>query len=263
VAKPTSRDSCFEVHDLEPREFLEQVHSFEFWFQSVEGYLAGTSYGHRPGARDEPLAASDRERLITVLCNYCVGETAALEGASGLVAIAPNRFAKVFLSTQVVDEGRHLEVLLHRLAELGVADPEAEVERRASASLREFKRRLLALVGSKDWEAALFAQNVILEAMEFTVFQTHLQSADPVTAEVLGGIVKDERRHIGFGENELGRRLRESPHRRARIGEVKRDLDALVLETFEETLREIGIPASERPDLGRSYLSAVARLGFV
>lgn len=262
MAKPRSPDSTVEVHDLDPEAFLAEVHSFEFWFHSVEGYLAGTCYGHQPGALEAPMADAERDRLIAVLCNYCVGETAALEGASGLVAIAPNRLAKVFLSTQVVDEGRHLEVLLHRLEELGVADPEAEVERRASPSLREFKRKLLELVGSKDWEAALFAQNVILEAMEFAVFQTHARSADPVTAEVLIGIVKDERRHIGFGENELGRRLRESPHRRARIGEVKRDLDALVLETFEETLREIGIPASERPDLGRSYLAAVSRLGF-
>jgi len=262
VAKPRSPHSTIEVHDLEPEEFLAQVHSFEFWFHSVEGYLAGSCYGHQPGTLEAPMTDAERDRLIAVLCNYCVGETAALEGASGLVAIAPNRLAKVFLSTQVVDEGRHLEVLLHRLEELGVADPEAEVERRASPSLREFKRRLLELVGSKDWEAALFAQNVILEAMEFAVFQTHARSADPVTAEVLTGIVKDERRHIGFGENELGRRLRESPHRRARIGAVKRDLDALVLETFEETLREIGIPAAARPDLGRFYLAAVSRLGF-
>jgi 1,2-phenylacetyl-CoA epoxidase catalytic subunit len=256
------REPIVEVHDLDPDEFLEQVHSFEFWFHSVEGYLAGTNFGHRVDAVEPRLAERDRERLVTVLCNYCVGETAALEGASGLVAIAPNRHAKVFLSTQVVDEGRHLEVLLHRLSDLGVVDPEAEVERRASASIRAFKSRLLALVASKDWEAALFAQNVILEAMEFTVFQTHAKTADPITAEVLAGIVKDERRHIGFGENELGRRLRESPHRRPRIGEVKRDLDALVLETFEETVREIGIPPADRPDLGRSYLAAVARLGF-
>jgi 1,2-phenylacetyl-CoA epoxidase catalytic subunit len=251
-----------EVHDLDPREFRERTHSFEFWFHSVEGYLGGTHYGRRPGAPEVLLAPAEREHLVTVLCNYCVGETAALEGASGLVAIAPDRWSKIFLATQVVDEGRHLEVLLHRLAELGVAEPEAEIERRASASLREFRRRLLGLVASKDWEAALFAQNVILEAMEFTVFQTHARSADPITAQVLSGIVKDERRHIGFGENELGRRLRESPHRRARIAEVKRDLDPLVLESFEETLREIGVPAGERPELGRSYLGAVARLGF-
>lgn len=257
-----SGSSQEEIHDLDPREFFERVHSFEFWFHSVSGYLADTVYGHRLRTPERTLSNDERDRLVTVLCNYCVGETAALEGASGLVGIAPNRPTQVFLATQVVDEGRHLEVLLHRLRKLGVDDPEAEVDRRASPAIQEFRLRLLRLVASKDWEAALFAQNVILEAMEFTVFQSHARSADPVTAELLQGILKDERRHIGFGENELGRRLRESPHRRSRLGEVKRDLDALVLETFEETLREIGMPPSERPDLGRSYLAAVERLGF-
>jgi hypothetical protein len=256
------RDAPLEPHQLEPEAFLEEVHSFEFWFEAVSGYLAGRPYGHRPEAPEEVLEPGRRDRLVTVLCNYCVGETAALEGASGLVAIAPNRQSKIFLSTQVVDEGRHLEVLLHRLRELGVREAEAEVERRASRPLLQFKRRLLDLVACKDWEAAIFAQNVILEAMEFVVFQSHARRADPITREVLEGIVRDERRHIGFGENELGRRLAAAPHARARLGEIRRELDPLVLASFEETLEQVGAPRGERPELGRGYLEAVARLGF-
>jgi len=252
-----------DIHDLEPQEFLEEVHSFEFWFQAIEGYLSGLTWGHRPETIDEPLAAADRERLISVLCNYCVGETAALEGASGLIAIAPNRLSKVFLSTQVADEGRHLEVFMRRLRDLGVADPEAEVERRASRSLVLFKRRLLELVASKDWEAAIFAQNVILESLEFVVFNTHAHDADPVTAEVLKGVVKDERRHIGFGENELGRRLSGSPHSRARLGQIRKELDHLVLDTLEETIGMIGLDRSEHDRLGRVYLESVERLGLL
>jgi 1,2-phenylacetyl-CoA epoxidase catalytic subunit len=251
-----------DVHDLDPQQFLEEVHSFEFWFQAVEGYLSGLTWGHRPETPEAALAEGDRERLVTVLCNYCVGETAALEGASGLIAIAPNRLAKVFLSTQVADEGRHLEVFFHRMRELGVTDPEAEVERRASRSLLLFKRRLLELVASKDWEAAIFAQNVILESLEFVVFHSHAQDADPITAEVLRGIVKDERRHIGFGENELGRRLTGSPHIRARIGQVRKELDHLVLDTLEDTIEHIGLPRTERERLGRVYLESVERLGL-
>lgn len=251
-----------DVHELEPEEFLEQVHSFEFWFQAVEGYLSGLSYGHRPETVEEPLAELDRDRLVTVLCNYCIGETAALEGASGLIAIAPNRLAKVFLSTQVADEGRHLEVLLHRLRDLGVDDPEREVERRAGRSLLLFKRRLLELVAGKDWEAAIFAQNVILEALEFAVFQSHANDADAVTREVLQGIIKDERRHIGFGENELGRRLAGAPHVRARLSQVKKELDHLVLDTLEETMRGLGLPNDEHHKVARMYLESVERLGF-
>ncbi|MEW6271691.1 MAG: long-chain fatty aldehyde decarbonylase [Thermodesulfobacteriota bacterium] len=258
----TSAAEPREVHDLEHEAFLEEVHSFGFWFQSVEGYLAGTVDGHRPETADVPPVGADRERLVTTLCNYCLGETAALEGASGLIAIAPNRIVKVFLSTQAADEGRHLEVLLRRLASLGVADPEAEVERRASPSLRLFRGRLLELVAGRDWEAAIFAQNVILESLEFAVFHTHAANADPVTREILEGVIKDERRHIGFGENELGRRLARSPHIRARLGQVRKELDHLVLDMLETTGREIGVDREEQERLGRAYRQSVARLGF-
>ena len=51
---------------------------------------AGLPRGPRATAtaryRAEPCStAAERERLVTVLCNYCVGETAALEGAGGLI----------------------------------------------------------------------------------------------------------------------------------------------------------------------------------
>jgi len=251
-----------DVHQLEPARFFEQVHSFEFWFEAVEGYLHGLDHGHRAETPEAALAPVERDRLITVLCNYCVGETAALEGAGGLVQIAPNRASKIFLSTQTVDEGRHLEVLVHRLRELGVADPEVEIATRATPALLEFKRRLLALVRERDWLAALFAQNVILEAMEFTVFQAHARSADPRTREVLQGIVKDERRHMGFGENELGRRLAAEPGAAQRLAAIRRELDPLVFGSFRDTLLRIGGRREEGADLAEHYRAAVTRLGF-
>jgi 1,2-phenylacetyl-CoA epoxidase catalytic subunit len=255
-------DSAQDLHALPPREFLEHVHSFEFWLGSVQGYLAGRPYGHHEELAEPAWTDPERDRLVTVLCHYCVGETMALEGAGGLIRTAPNRPTKVFLSTQTVDEGRHLEVLVHRLAELGVADPEAEIERRASAELLRFRERLLAFVASGDWEAALFAQNVVLESAEFAVFHRHARNADPITREVLLGIIKDERRHLGFGENELGRRIARNPALHERLRRVRAELDPLVLGSFERTLALLGTPAAERPELGRDYLAAVERLGF-
>ncbi len=251
-----------DLHQMDPEAFREHVRSFQFWLDAVEGYLEGTEYGHQPDTPEAILEPLERDRLITVLCNYCMGETAALEGAGGLIAIAPNRATKVFLATQTVDEGRHLEVLVHRLRELGVAEPELEIDRRASPKLKSFKIRLHEFVHGRDWEAALFAQNVILEAMEFAVFHRHARTADPRTREILEGIIKDERRHIGFGENELGRRLRGNGDVRERLREVRRELDPLVLGCFEETLASVGTPSDERVDLSRSYVQAVERLGF-
>jgi 1,2-phenylacetyl-CoA epoxidase catalytic subunit len=251
-----------DPHRLEYDSFLAEVHSFEFWFQSVEGYLTGRPYGELPDMESPELPPTERDALITTLCNYCVGETAALEASSGMIAFAPSRNAKIFLATQVVDEARHLEVLIHRLGGLGVADPEAEIDRRANRSLRAFKKRLLEFVDGKDWEAALFAQNVILEVMEFTTFRSHAETADPITCAVLEGIIKDERRHLGFGENDLGRRLERNPHTRARLAGVRRELDPLVLDAFEETLDQLQVPREQRPELGRRYLDTIARLGF-
>jgi 1,2-phenylacetyl-CoA epoxidase catalytic subunit len=249
-------------HALAPERFLKEVHTFDFWFQAVEGYLTGTTHGHREDLPEEVRDPEVRDRLVTALCNYCVGETAALEGASGLIRLAPNRMTKIFLATQVVDEGRHLEVFLRRLEDLGVVEPEREIERRSSRTLVDFKARLLQLIEAGEWEAALFAQNVILEAMEFAVFHSHAQTADPITREILEGVVKDERRHIGFGENELGRRLQVAPHLRARIAELKAELDHRVMATFEESFRQLGLPTERTGEVGRIYLEAVRRLGF-
>jgi 1,2-phenylacetyl-CoA epoxidase catalytic subunit len=260
--------SDVEPHDLDPHAldqgvFLDQVHSFEFWFRAVEGYLAERPYGHHAETYDRDRNEQQLDGLVTTLCNYCVAETTALEGASGMIAFAPNRNAKIFLATQVVDEARHLEVFLHRLQELGVGDPEAEVERRANADLVTFKERFLQLVEVGDWDAAVLAQNVILETMEYTVFRAHANRADPITAEILEGVISDERRHFGFGENDLGRRLAAAPEERERLGEVKRELDGLVLRSLESTLADIGIAKSDQPALGRDYLNTVERLGLV
>lgn len=252
----------FDPHQLAEAEFRDEVLSFEFWFQAVDGYLSDRPYGRPETLVDQPLEDDARDRLITTLCNYCVGETAALDGASGMVDLAPNRHAKIFLATQVVDEARHLEVFLHRMRELGVDDPEAEIPLRANANLVRFRDRLLAFVAAGDWDAAVFAQNVILETMEYTVFRAHASTADPVTAAILDGVVKDERRHLGFGENDLGQRLHDDPATRDRLTDVRAELDDLVLKTFESAQAQSGVSSGDRTGLGRDYLHAVERLGL-
>jgi len=254
--------SEFNPHSLGEDEFLEEVHSVDFWFQAVDGYLSDRSYGRIEGVSHPEIVAPERESLITTLCNYCVGETAALEASSGLVAIAPNRNSKIFLATQVVDEARHLEVFIRRLRDLGVTNPEFEIAKRANPSLVKFKDRLLELVEGHDWDAAVFAQNVVLETMEYTAFRAHMKVADPATAEVLDGVVKDERRHLGFGENDLGRRLMAMPEKRANLAEIRVELDTLVLATFEGVQESVGVDRANSVDLGSEYLDAIERLGL-
>ncbi len=252
----------FDPHALAEQDFLDEVHSFQFWFDSIEGYLTDRPYGRLEATHEEPIDDDRRERLITTLCNYTVGETAALEGAAGLVQLAPDRNSKIFMATQVADEARHLEVFLHRLRELGVADPEAEIARRAQPALLDFKGALLDLVAGGDWQAAVFAQNVILETMEYTVFRLHAANADAVTRDVLAGVIADERRHAGFGENDLGRSLAIDPSARGRLREIRAQLDPMVLGVFEGALDDVGAPTDERHRLAHEYLDTVERLGL-
>lgn len=252
----------FDPHALAEQDFLDEVHSFQFWFDSVGGYLTDRPYGRLAGTGEEPIDDERRERLITTLCNYAVGETAALEGAAGLVQLAPNRNSKIFMATQVADEARHLEVFLRRLRELGVGDPESEIARRAQSALVDFKGSLLDLVHEGEWQAAVFAQNVILETMEYTVFRLHAANADAVTRDVLAGVIADERRHAGFGENDLGRSLALDPSGRARLREIRSLLDPMVLGVFESALDDLGAPADERSRLAGEYLDTIERLGL-
>lgn len=251
-----------EPHLLDEEDFRREVQSFAFWFETVEGYLSERPHGYDPDLPEAPLTDGGREALVTILCNYCVGEAAALEASSGLVRLAPNHHARIFMATQAVDEARHLEVFLHRLRDLGVADPNAEVDARANPGLRELRRRLLELVDVGDWEAAVFAQNVVLESMEDTVFRYHEAVADPVTSQVLAGVVADERRHLGFGENDLGRWLIDHPDGRERLAALRAELDPLVLRAFDGACEDLGLSRDERPTLGRDYLEAIERLGL-
>ena len=178
-----------DPHALSEEDFHAEVHSFQFWLEAVDGYLGGSEFGFDPSLTDEEFSESELNYLVTTLCNYCVAEKAALEASSGMIRFAPAPDAAIFLSTQVVDEGRHLEVFVHRLKMLGIQDPWQEIRARSNQSLLKFKDRLLEFVDQRDWEAAIFVQNVILEAMEFTVFQAHAATADPITCGILTGVV--------------------------------------------------------------------------
>jgi 1,2-phenylacetyl-CoA epoxidase catalytic subunit len=249
-----------EPHGLSQEDFLAEVHSFQFWLEAVEGYLGGTSFGFDPDLPEQTFSTEELEFLTTTLCNYCIGERAALEASSGMIRFAPSPEASIFLATQVVDEGRHLEVFVHRLRMLGITDPWTEIDQRANRSLLQFKDRLLEFVDRKDWEASLLTQNVILEAMEFSAFQAHAASADPITAAILTGVVKDERRHMGFGENDLGRKLVQAPHTRSRLNQIAKELNKLALSTFSEIAESLGIESES--DVSASYLATMERLGF-
>jgi len=223
-----------------------QNYSIQHWLESCpQGYLEDTYYGHHEGEVEPTALLEDellRNQAIGTSVQLVVGERAALAASSGLINCAPDHYSKCFLSTQTLDEARHVEVFTHRLYDLGIkkADLESTIERYANPDLVKFAEILLEKVDKKDFFAGVVGQNIILEGMAFSVFEL-LRSANiqfnPKFAHTLDGTIADERRHVGFGENRIGSLLQQFPERKAEIEGMQRDMSYHMLAAFAGQLR--------------------------
>ncbi|MCC6215889.1 MAG: long-chain fatty aldehyde decarbonylase [Polyangiaceae bacterium] len=221
-------------------DFL-QAYSIQHWLESCpQGYLAGTSYGHAPDARESEVFSANeilRDDAIRMTVQLVAGERCALAASSGLVNAAPDDASKLFLATQTLDEARHVEIFTQRLRDLGVAEGDLDqvIRDRVEPSLVKFAEALLEKVDKKDFVAGVVGQNLILEGMAFTVFELmHAMHADanPKFAQTLSGTIADERRHVGFGENRIASLIREHGDRKAEVQRLQREMSGHMLATF-------------------------------
>jgi hypothetical protein len=227
------------------------AYSIQYWLESApQGYLMGTEYGHAPGETEpEGLLLDDalREQAIRTTVQLVVGERCALAASSGLVNAAPDEASKRFLATQTLDEARHVEVFSQRLQDLGVAKAglESAIQAHANPNLVKFAEVLLEKVDRKDFVAGVVGQNVVLEGMAFHVFemmQASMQALNPKFAHTLSGVIADERRHVGFGENRIGSLIQQHPDRKREIERMQREMSYYMLATFADAFRDAPDP---------------------
>jgi len=119
------------------------------------------------------------------------GEEFAMLVCSQLVNILPNIDAKFFMSTQVVDEARHSEVLTRYLLEkVGVTYP-------LTSSLRNLFGRILEM---PQWYLKTVGTQLVAETLAVSLFRMLEQhSQDPLISSICKRILVDESRHMGFG----------------------------------------------------------------
>jgi hypothetical protein len=242
------------------------AYSIQQWLESApQGYLMGTEYGHPPGEREpEALLLDDalREQAIRTTVQLVVGERCALAASSGLVNAAPDDASKRFLATQTLDEARHVEIFSQRLQDLGMpkAGLESAIRERANPNLVRFAEVLLEKVDRKDFVAGVVGQNIVLEGMAFHVFemmQAANQDLNPKFGHTLSGVIADERRHVGFGENRIGSLIQQHPERRREIERMQKEMSYYMLATFADAFRDAPDPRR----LERLRASAGARPG--
>jgi hypothetical protein len=125
------------------------------------------------------------------LSQFMHGEQGALLCTAKIVETVPWYDAKLYASTQVVDEARHVEVFARYLDEkLGGAYP-------INAHLRLL---LDDIVNDSRWDMTYLGMQVMVEGLALAAFGfMHQMTEEPLLKQLLRYVMSDEARHVAFG----------------------------------------------------------------
>jgi ribonucleoside-diphosphate reductase beta chain len=179
----------------------------------------------------ECLSDEGRQTLRRTIAVFVVGEQAVTETLAPILDAAPHEDERIFLSTQVADEAKHVAFfrrlsaeVLHAAGTAGAA--RLELDPRSAPDLRTIlDTRLCEAVESvrraprnlSCWAAAVTTYHLVIEGyLALAGLRNMLHflrgtSLMPGLAAGLGAIARDESRHVAFGVLALRRRVCEEP----------------------------------------------------
>ncbi len=132
------------------------------------------------------------------LSQFLHGEQGALMVAAQLVNSIPELDAKLYASTQVVDEGRHVEVFekyVKKLHKIYPVDP-------------LLKALIDEILSTDMWQLKLLGMQLLIEGLAIAAFNVMAkQTGDRTLSELLDYVLQDEGRHVNFGYFALRRSL--------------------------------------------------------
>ncbi|BDG06717.1 ferritin-like domain-containing protein [Anaeromyxobacter oryzae] len=149
-----------------------------------------------------------RSHLAWTLSQFLHGEQGALHAAAQVTEAVPWLDAKLYGSTQVVDEGRHVEVfhayLTRKLEKLYRIDDNLYVV-------------VDALMTDARWDVKFLGMQILVEGLALGAFgMIRRITAEPLLRDVLRYVITDEARHVHFGVLALERHCRELSERERR-----------------------------------------------
>jgi len=135
------------------------------------------------------------ETLSWNLSQFLHGEQLAIFVAGQLAAAVPWIDAKLYGSTQVVDEARHAEVFARYLqTKVGKEYPLTH----ATQPIFE------SILSESRWDFKYLGLQVVLEGLAMGLFSRMYTAArDPVLRQILKLVMRDESRHFAFGNLSL------------------------------------------------------------
>jgi hypothetical protein len=184
-----------------------------------------------------PCLPEEVEAAVVQVMTYLIeNEQAALTVPARFLGRIHPHYREVvqFLSTQVADEARHIEVFTRRARLCGGPLGVSGAGGRAS---------LQSLLAEPDWASASFLLSVLGEGtfLSLLSFLEH-NAPDAVTARVAHLALQDEARHVAFAMGHLREHLAVQPR-------LKEHLAAAVLRRYEALSRTAGLAPEVRDAL--------------
>jgi hypothetical protein len=129
------------------------------------------------------------------VCQFLHGEQGALLVASQLASCAPTFNAKLYAASQTFDEARHVEVFNKYVQKkIGLMYP-------VNDSLKALLDKILT---DPRWDLKFIGMQIIIEGLALAAFNVaKMNTRDPVFAQMLHLVIRDEARHVTFGVNYL------------------------------------------------------------
>ncbi|MBM3266200.1 MAG: ferritin-like domain-containing protein [Candidatus Sericytochromatia bacterium] len=129
--------------------------------------------------------------LAWLLSQFLHGEQGALFAACQVTVSAHSGDAKLYGSSQVVDEGRHVEVFNRYLVE--------KLEKRYLINDNLYVI-LDALMTDSRWDMKFLGMQILIEGLALGAFGTLREATrEPLLRDLLRRVIADEARHVHFG----------------------------------------------------------------
>ncbi len=125
------------------------------------------------------------------LSQFMHGEQGAMIVASQLVSAVPWMDAKLYASSQTMDEARHVEVFSRYLRD------KLEWEWPINPNLKSL---LDTIILHGEWDFKYLGMQILVEGLAMAAFANlHQLAEEPLIKEVVHNVMRDESRHVAFG----------------------------------------------------------------
>jgi hypothetical protein len=189
---------------------------------------------------DKELSSLNIEINAWTLSQFLHGEQGALLATAQLVDSVPDLDSKLYGSTQVVDEARHVDVYNRYLHEkVGFSYP-------VSSHLKTLLDMILL---DSRWDMKFLGMQIMVEGLALAAFNMIRNTTyEPLLKALTTYVMQDEARHVAFGILSLQDYYAEQPEKEVReredfVFEAARLMRDRFL--FQDVWEKVGLPGEE------------------